>query len=64
MKNNMNMTLIYEYVKIVWKEKMCQNLDNTLNTTKHEKNINSTWIHELPNLIDLKLPNKTLPKIN
>ena len=34
MENNMNMTQIHEYVKIVWiKENMFQNLDNTLNTT-------------------------------
>ena len=34
MKNNINKTKKYEYVKIIWiKENTCQNLYNILNTT-------------------------------
>ena len=49
-KNNMNMTSVHEYVKIVWiNTQTCQNLYYTLNTTWHRKKEHK-WIHELTGL--------------
>ena len=41
MKNNMNMTRINEYVKII-KKNTCQNLYNIFNTRYEKKNMNIT----------------------
>ena len=50
-KNNMNMTLIHEYIKIVWINiQTCQNLYYNLNITWYRKNTNTKWIHELTGL--------------